>query len=103
MSNKKKIVILYSGGLDSFIMKKLAEAKGKRVAVGAAGSGVEANARQVLEANGITYSDIKVQYLSFAEAAESSVIHSMHHMLPHNMPRSRLTFLRIPQFHIPEA
>ena len=27
MSNKKKIVILYSGGLDSFIMKKLAEAK----------------------------------------------------------------------------
>lgn len=59
-----QIITLQSSGI-----KKLAEAKGKRVAVGAAGSGVEANARQVLEANGITYSDIKVQYLSFAEAA----------------------------------
>lgn len=28
MSDKQKIVILYSGGLDSFIMKKLAESKG---------------------------------------------------------------------------
>jgi 7-cyano-7-deazaguanine synthase in queuosine biosynthesis len=28
MSDKKEIVILYSGGLDSFIMKKLAESKG---------------------------------------------------------------------------
>lgn len=50
-------------------IKTIADAKGKRVAVGAAGSGVEANARQVLEAYGITYNDIKVQYLSFAEAA----------------------------------
>ena len=39
--------------------------KAKRVAVGAAGSGTEANARQILEAYGITYDDIKVQYLSF--------------------------------------
>ncbi|WP_019880037.1 TAXI family TRAP transporter solute-binding subunit [Succinispira mobilis] len=59
-----QIITLQKSGI-----KKLSEAKGKRVAVGAAGSGVEANARQVLEANGITYSDIKVQYLSFAEAA----------------------------------
>lgn len=43
--------------------------KGKRVAVGAAGSGAEANARQILEAYGITYDDIDEQYLSFAEAS----------------------------------
>ena len=45
--------------------------KGKRVAVGAAGSGAEANARQILEAYGITYNDIDVQYLSFAEGASA--------------------------------
>ncbi|GBF35068.1 TRAP transporter solute receptor [Desulfocucumis palustris] len=45
--------------------------KGKRVAVGAAGSGTEANARQILESYGITYNDIKPQYLSFAEAANN--------------------------------
>lgn len=45
--------------------------KGKRVAVGAAGSGTEANARQILGAAGITYDDISVQYLSFGEAASN--------------------------------
>ena len=52
-------------------VKTLADVKGKRVAVGAAGSGTEANARQILEAAGITYDDIKVQYLSFGEAASA--------------------------------
>lgn len=47
----------------------VADFKGKKIAVGAAGSGVEANARQILAANGITYEDIDEQYLSFAEAA----------------------------------
>ncbi len=41
----------------------------KKIAVGAAGSGVEANARQILAAYGFSYDDIKPQYLSFAEAA----------------------------------
>jgi hypothetical protein len=50
-------------------IKSIADIKGKRVAVGAAGSGTEANARQILEAFGITYNDIKAQYLSFGEAA----------------------------------
>lgn len=49
----------------------IADLKGKRVAVGAAGSGVEANAHQILEAYGITYNDITVQYLSFGEAASA--------------------------------
>ena len=43
--------------------------KGKKVAVGAAGSGAEANARQILEAYGITYDDVEEQFLSFAEGA----------------------------------
>lgn len=57
--------------LESSNIKKLTDAKGKRVAVGAAGSGTEANARQILEAAGLTYNDIKVQYLSFGEAASA--------------------------------
>ncbi|HOX11433.1 MAG TPA: TAXI family TRAP transporter solute-binding subunit [Spirochaetia bacterium] len=49
----------------------IADLKGKRVAVGAAGSGAEANARQILEAAGLSYSDLTAQYLSFAEAANN--------------------------------
>ncbi len=52
-------------------IKTIADLKGKRVSVGAAGSGVEVNARQVLEAAGLSYADIKVQYLSFAESASN--------------------------------
>ena len=59
-----QIVTLANSGVRS-----LADLKGKRVAVGAAGSGTEANARQILEAVNITYRDIRPQYLSFAEAA----------------------------------
>ncbi len=52
-------------------IKTVADLKGKKVSVGAAGSGVEANARQILEAAGLSYGDIKVQYLSFAESASN--------------------------------
>ncbi|WP_313994683.1 TAXI family TRAP transporter solute-binding subunit [uncultured Selenomonas sp.] len=61
-----QFVTLQSSGI-----KSLAELKGKRVAVGAAGSGVEANARQILAAYGITYDDIDEQFLSFAEGASA--------------------------------
>jgi len=57
--------------LASSNIKSIADLKGKRVSVGAAGSGVEANARQILEAAGLSYDDIKVQYLSFAESASN--------------------------------
>lgn len=57
--------------LESSGIKSIADLKGKRVAVGAMGSGVEANARQIMEAYGITYDDITVQYLSFGEAASA--------------------------------
>ncbi|WP_448524048.1 TAXI family TRAP transporter solute-binding subunit [Pseudothermotoga sp.] len=61
-----QIVALADRGINSVY-----DLKGKRVAVGAAGSGTEVNARQILAAAGITYNDIKVQYLSFAEAANN--------------------------------
>ena len=57
--------------LDASGIKSVADLKGKRVAVGAQGSGAEANARQILEAYGITYDDIDEQFLSFSEAASA--------------------------------
>ncbi|USG67851.1 TAXI family TRAP transporter solute-binding subunit [Brevibacillus ruminantium] len=44
--------------------------KGKRVGVGAPNSGVEVNARMILGEHGITYNDIRPEYLSYAEAIE---------------------------------
>lgn len=52
-------------------IKSIADLKDKKVAVGASGSGAEANARQILGAYGLTYDDIDVQYLSFGEAADA--------------------------------
>jgi len=51
-------------------IKSVADLKGKRVGVGAPNSGVEVNARMVLNGHGITYDDIKPDYLSYAEAIE---------------------------------
>jgi TRAP transporter TAXI family solute receptor len=61
-----QLIVLANSGIMS-----VADLKGKKVAVGAAGSGVEANARQIMAAAGITYADIQVQYLSFNEAASN--------------------------------
>ena len=61
-----QIVSLKKNGI-----KSIADFKGKRIAVGAAGSGTEANARQIMEAYGVKYADCKVQYLSFGEAASA--------------------------------
>lgn len=44
---------------------------GMRVAVGAPGSGTEANARQILGVHGITYDDINEQFLPFGEAVDA--------------------------------
>lgn len=49
----------------------LSDLKGKRVSVGAPKSGTEINARALLTANGIKYSDFsKVEYLPYAESAQ---------------------------------
>jgi TRAP transporter TAXI family solute receptor len=45
--------------------------KGKKFSVGAPGSGVEANARQILDVQGMTANDFAANYLSFSESADS--------------------------------
>jgi len=47
----------------------ISQLAGKRVSVGDAGSGTEFNTRQILEAYGISFDDIEVQYLSFGDSA----------------------------------
>ena len=59
-----QFVVLEDSGI-----KTIADLKGKRVAVGAAGSGVEGNVRQILKAYDMSYDDIDEQFLSFAEGA----------------------------------
>ena len=52
-------------------IKSVEDLKGKKVAVGAPGSGTEVNARQILDEYGLTYADLgKADYLSFNEAAD---------------------------------
>ena len=45
--------------------------RGKRVGVGAANSGVEINARMILEAYGLSYNDITPDYLAYGEAIDN--------------------------------
>lgn len=52
-------------------IKTIKELKGKKVAVGAPGSGTEAMARYVLKAYGLTYDDIDEQFLSATETTEA--------------------------------
>ena len=59
-----QFVTLEGSGINS-----INDLRGKRVAVGAQGSGVEGNVRQILKVYGMTYDDISPQFLSFAEAA----------------------------------
>ena len=60
-----QVVALESAGVAS-----IADLRGKRVCVGDAGSGTEANARQVLAAYGVEFADLgRVENLSFADAA----------------------------------
>lgn len=51
-------------------IKTFEDMKGKRVGVGAPNSGVELNARMMFEAHGMSYSDCKVDYLSYGEAID---------------------------------
>ncbi len=51
-------------------IKSVEDLRGKKVAVGAAASGTEINARQILELYGLSYDDINQDFLSFSEAAD---------------------------------
>lgn len=50
-------------------IRSVADLRGRRVAVGAPGSGTEQVARAVLGAYGLTYDDIEEQFLSFSESS----------------------------------
>ncbi len=63
--NTVQLVATAASGIES-----VEDLEGRNVAVGDVGSGVELNARTVLEAHGITYDDISADYLSYAEATD---------------------------------
>jgi uncharacterized protein len=64
--NAIQIVALADSGITS-----LADLRGKRVSVGAPGSGTEVNAQSILTSNGITYDDIRAERLNFNETADA--------------------------------
>lgn len=61
-----QIVVAADSGIDS-----VDDLKGKKVSIGDAGSGVEANALQILDAYGLTTNDISVNRLSFKESGNA--------------------------------
>jgi TRAP transporter TAXI family solute receptor len=61
-----QVVVAAAGPIKSF-----ADLKGKKIGVGAPGSGTEANFRQLLEVYGMKKEDVNAQFLSFAESAEA--------------------------------
>lgn len=63
--NVVQIVTTEDSGIKTF-----QDIRGKRVGVGAPNSGVELNARMIFEANGMSYSDAEVDYLSYGEAID---------------------------------
>ncbi|MDD7971197.1 TAXI family TRAP transporter solute-binding subunit [Roseinatronobacter alkalisoli] len=64
--NAVQLVTLADSGITS-----LEDLRGKRVSVGAPGSGTEVSAQTLLAANGITYDDINAQRLNFNETADA--------------------------------
>ena len=74
VANMRGVATLYNETIQIIVLedspiKTINDLKGKKVAVGSIGSGTEANARQILETYGLTYTDLNPQYLSFGEAA----------------------------------
>ena len=65
-ANMVHIVTLKDSGIAT-----LDDLRGKRVSIGAPGSGTEVNTAAILEANGITYDDIEEQRLNFNETADA--------------------------------
>ena len=65
-ANMVQIVTLADSGIAT-----IADLKGKRVSVGAPGSGTEVNAQTLLEANGISFDDLDAQRLNFNETTDA--------------------------------
>lgn len=64
--NYVQVITTEGAGIDS-----IEDLAGKRVAVGDQNSGVEIATRSILEAHDMTYDDMEVDYLGYAEAAEA--------------------------------
>lgn len=64
--NAVQIVTLADSGITS-----LSDLAGKRVSVGAPGSGTEVNAKALLESNGMSFDDFEVRSLNFNESADA--------------------------------
>lgn len=64
--NVVQLVTAAGSGINS-----LSDLKGKRVSIGAPGSGTEVNARALLEANGIKTSDLNARRLNFNETGDA--------------------------------
>lgn len=65
-ANLTHVLVREGAGLES-----VTDFRGRRVSVGAAGSGTEQVSRHVLEAWDLTYDDIDERYLSFTESASA--------------------------------
>ena len=63
-------VVQIVGGPENGI-NSVADMKGKRISVGDAGSGVEANSKQILEAYGLGFDSLKASRLSFKESGNA--------------------------------
>jgi TRAP transporter TAXI family solute receptor len=57
--------------LETSPVKTLDDLKGRRIAVGAKGSGMEAHARVLLQSIGLSFDDIRPQYLAFAPGGQA--------------------------------
>src|SRR5699024_6448720 len=64
--NYDQLISTQDGGIES-----VEDLKGKRVDVGDQNSGVEIATRAVVEAHDMSYDDIEVDYLGYAEASEA--------------------------------
>lgn len=90
-SSTMHIVAKPSSGISS-----LQDLKGKRVAVGTAGSGYESFAKSVIACAGMTYDDMKIQMISpsqFADAMKNGQIDAF--FFPVQTPGSAITELTI--------
>ncbi|TSA00773.1 MAG: TAXI family TRAP transporter solute-binding subunit [Deltaproteobacteria bacterium] len=76
LTNLRVIANIYANTIQIVARKesgvtKLTDLKGKKVSVGAPGSGTEINARQIFAAAGMSYKDFgRTDYLSFSESAD---------------------------------
>ncbi|WP_350559236.1 TAXI family TRAP transporter solute-binding subunit [Psychrobacter sp. CAL346-MNA-CIBAN-0220] len=76
ITNIQQIAVLYPNVVQLVStkgsgIKNIEDLRGKRFAVGDQGSGTEVNARTLLEGFGMTYDDVEVDYLGFADAADA--------------------------------